>query len=80
MPFGDRQIMEGVIDLIYRLDDQIWIADYKTDDVAAEEVQAIADRYRSQAESYSRAVANSLGLPSVSFQFVFLRPGIAVDV
>jgi ATP-dependent helicase/nuclease subunit A len=80
MPFGEGQIMEGVIDLIYRLDDRIWIADYKTDDVAAEEVQAIADRYRSQAESYSRAVANSLGLPSVSFQFVFLRPGIAVDV
>ncbi len=72
--------MEGVIDLIYRLDDRIWIADYKTDDVAAEELQAIADRYRSQADSYSRAVTNSLGLPSVSFQFIFLRPGIAVDV
>jgi ATP-dependent helicase/nuclease subunit A len=31
MPLGEGQIMEGVIDLIYRLDDQIWIADYKTD-------------------------------------------------
>ena len=80
MPLGEGQIMEGVIDLIYRLDDRIWIADYKTDDVAAEDVQARADRYRSQAESYSRAVANSLGLPSVSFQFIFLRPGIAIDV
>jgi ATP-dependent helicase/nuclease subunit A len=73
-------MMEGVIDLIYRLDGRIWIADYKTDDVAAEALQGIADRYRSQADSYSRAVANSLGLPSVSFQFIFLRPGIAVDV
>ena len=72
--------MEGVIDLIYRLDDRIWIADYKTDDVAAEDVQARANRYRSQADCYSRAVASSLGLPSVSFQFVFLRPGVAVDV
>ena len=80
MPLGEDQIMDGVIDLIYRLDGRIWIADYKTDDVAAEELQAIADRYRSQAESYSRAVANSLGLPSVSFQFIFLRPGIAIDV
>jgi ATP-dependent helicase/nuclease subunit A len=77
---GEGQIMEGVIDLIYRLDDRIWIADYKTDDVAAEDVQARADHYRSQAESYSRAVTNSLGLPSVSFQFIFLRPGIAIDV
>jgi ATP-dependent helicase/nuclease subunit A len=80
MPLGEGQMMEGVIDLIYRLDDRIWIADYKTDDVTAVDVQARANRYRPQAESYSRAVANSLGLPSVSFQFVFLRPGIAIDV
>jgi ATP-dependent helicase/nuclease subunit A len=80
MPLGEGQIMEGVIDLIYRLDDRIWIADYKTDDVAAEDIQNRADRYRSQADSYSRAVASSLGLPSLSFQFVFLRPGIAIDV
>jgi ATP-dependent helicase/nuclease subunit A len=80
MPLGEGQIMEGVIDLIYRLDDRIWIADYKTDDVTAVDVQARADHYGSQAESYSRAVANSLGLPSVSFQFIFLRPGIAIDV
>jgi ATP-dependent helicase/nuclease subunit A len=80
MPLGEGQIMEGVIDLMYRLDDRIWIADYKTDDVAAEGVQIRADRYRSQADSYSRAVASALGLPSVSFQFVFLRPGIAIEV
>jgi len=80
MPLGEGQIMEGVIDLIYRLDDRIWIADYKTNDVAAEDLQAIADRYRSQADSYSRAVASSLGLPSLAFQFIFLRPGIAIDV
>jgi ATP-dependent helicase/nuclease subunit A len=80
MPLGEGQIMEGVIDLIYRLDDRIWIADYKTDDVAAADAQTRADRYRSQVESYSRAVASALGLPSVSFQFVFLRPGVAVDV
>ena len=56
MPCGEGQMMEGVIDLIYRLDGRIWIADYKTDDVAAEDVQARADRYRPQAEMYSRAV------------------------
>jgi ATP-dependent helicase/nuclease subunit A len=80
MPLGKGQIMEGVIDLIYRLDDRIWIADYKTDDVVAEDIQTRADRYRPQAVNYSRAVANSLGLSSLSFQFVFLRPGVAVDI
>jgi ATP-dependent helicase/nuclease subunit A len=80
MPLGEGQMMEGVIDLIYRLDGRIWIADYKTDDVAAEDARARADRYRSQADIYSRAVESSLGLSSLSFQFVFLRPGIAIDV
>jgi ATP-dependent helicase/nuclease subunit A len=80
MPEGEGQMMEGVIDLIYRLDGRIWIADYKTDDVAAEDASARADRYRSQAESYSRAVASALGLPSLSFQFIFLRPGVAIDL
>jgi ATP-dependent helicase/nuclease subunit A len=79
IPLSRDQVMEGVIDLIYRLDDRIWIADYKTDDVAAENVQARADRYRSQADSYSRAVESALGSSAVSFQFIFLRPGIAID-
>ena len=80
MPSGEGQMMEGVIDIIYRLDDRIWIADYKTDDVAAEDVQTRADRYRSQAETYSRAVTSSLGLSSLSFQLIFLRPGVAIDL
>ncbi|MEQ1563520.1 MAG: UvrD-helicase domain-containing protein [Nitrospiraceae bacterium] len=80
MPVGEDQLMEGVIDVIYKLDDRIWIADYKTDDVAAADVSARADRYRSQADRYSRAVASALGLSSLSFQFIFLRPAVAVNV
>jgi ATP-dependent helicase/nuclease subunit A len=80
MSLDDGQTMEGVIDLIYRLDGRIWIADYKTDDVRAEDAQGRADHYRSQAEMYSQAVENSLGLPSLSFRLIFLRPGIAIDV
>jgi ATP-dependent helicase/nuclease subunit A len=80
MPAGEGQVMEGVIDLIYRLDDRIWIADYKTDDVAAEDAPARADHYRLQAVMYSRAVENALGLSSLSFQFIFLRPGVAIEV
>ena len=80
MPWGEGQMMEGVIDLIYRLDDRIWIADYKTDDVVAEDVQTRVDRYRPQADMYLQAVERSLGLSSLSFQFIFLRLGMAVDV
>jgi ATP-dependent helicase/nuclease subunit A len=80
MSCGENQLVEGAIDLIYRLDGRIWIADYKTDEVAAEDVQARVDRYRPQAEMYMRAVERALGLASLSFQFIFLRPGVAVDV
>ena len=80
MPLGEGQTIEGVIDLIYRLDDRIWIADYKTDDVVAEDVPSRVDRYRTQAESYARAVATALGVSSVLSQLIFLRPGIAIDV
>jgi ATP-dependent helicase/nuclease subunit A len=80
MSFGENQLMEGAIDLIYRLDGRIWIADYKTDEVAAEDVQSRVDRYRPQAEMYVQAVERALGLSSLSFQFIFLRPGVAVDV
>jgi ATP-dependent helicase/nuclease subunit A len=80
MPLGEGQMMEGVIDLIYRLDDRIWIADYKTDEVVAEDVQIRVDRYRPQAEMYLRAVERALGLSSISSQLIFLRPGVAIDV
>jgi len=80
MSLDECQIMEGAIDLIYRFDGRIWIADYKTDDVAAEDIQDQAEHYRSQLESYSRAVTSSLGLQDLSSQFIFLRPGVALDV
>ena len=80
MPLAEGQMMDGVIDLIYRLDGWIWIADYKTDQVAAEDVRTRANRYRPQAEIYSRAVEKALGLSSLSFQLIFLRPGISIDV
>ena len=80
MPLGEGQMMEGVIDLIYRFEDRIWIADYKTDEVVAEDVQIRADRYRPQTEMYLRAVERALGLSSLSFQLIFLRPGVAVDI
>ena len=80
MSFSESQLVEGAIDLIYRLDGRIWIADYKTDEVVAEDVQSRVDRYRPQAEMYMRAVERALGLSPLSFQFIFLRPGVAVDI
>jgi ATP-dependent helicase/nuclease subunit A len=80
IPWDDRQVMEGVIDVIYRLDGKIWIADYKTDWISASEASARAEVYAHQAAIYREAASRCLGLSTISFQFLFLRPGVCVDL
>jgi len=80
MPWGERQVMEGVIDVIYRLDGKMWIADYKTDRTTISEAPARAELYAHQAAIYREAVTRCLGLSQVSFQFLFLRAGVGVDL
>jgi ATP-dependent helicase/nuclease subunit A len=80
MPWGNKQVMEGVIDLIYRLDGELWVADYKTDAISADQAAARAEQYRTQSEVYKVAVQESLGVESVRFHCVFLRCATAVEL
>ena len=80
MPWNEEQMMEGVIDIIYRLDGTIWIADYKTDRVTLSEVSEKATVYAPQALIYREAAAKCLGLSQVSCQLMFLRAGVTVDL
>ncbi|MCP9452123.1 MAG: UvrD-helicase domain-containing protein [Nitrospira sp.] len=79
MPWGERQVMEGVIDVIYRLDGTVWVADYKTDAIEAERAAAWAERYRVQAQVYKEAVRGSLHVEP-RFHCLFLRCGVAVEL
>jgi ATP-dependent helicase/nuclease subunit A len=79
MPWGEEQVMEGVIDLLYRLDGELWIADYKTDAVTGQEAAGRAERYREQGRAYKAAVGASLGEP-VRFHCLFLRCATAVEL
>jgi ATP-dependent helicase/nuclease subunit A len=79
MPWGDGQVMEGVIDLIYRLDGELWIADYKTDAISADQAAAQTEQYRPQSEIYKAAVKQSLGTEP-RFHCLFLRCGEAVEL
>lgn len=79
-PEVEPQVMEGVIDLIYRLDGLVWVADYKTDLVQDDEVTSRVTNYLPQARVYREAVSRGLGLERVGFQFIFLRNGRAVEV
>jgi ATP-dependent helicase/nuclease subunit A len=85
MPFvmpwnGGQQIMEGVIDLLYRFDGQLWIADYKTDMIPPDQVTARAEAYREQARLYRVAVEQSLKSTIAGFEFIFLRPGVVITI
>ena len=79
MPWGNRQVMEGVIDLIYRLDGELWIADYKTDAISANQAAARAEQYRTQSEVYKAAVKQNLGAEP-RFHCLFLRCATAVEL
>jgi ATP-dependent helicase/nuclease subunit A len=80
MPWGEGQVMDGVIDVIYRLDGKIWIADYKTERTSASEAPAKARLYTHQATIYREAVARCLAVSQTYFQILFLRAGLCVDL
>lgn len=80
IPWRDGQVMEGVIDLIYRLDGALWIADYKTDRIEAGEASARAQQYTQQAIAYRAAARHCLGGEAASFECVFVRPGVRVEM
>ena len=80
MPWGDGQVMEGVIDLIHRLDGELWIVDYKTDRISADQAAARAEQYRTQSEVYKAAARQSLGVDLVRFHCLFLRCATAVEL
>jgi ATP-dependent helicase/nuclease subunit A len=79
MPWGDRQVMEGVIDIIYRFDGELWVADYKTDGVSTAQAAGRAAQYRVQSEVYKAAVKQSLGAEP-RFHVLFLRCGAAIEL
>lgn len=77
-PVTPSCVMEGVIDVMYRRDQQIWIADYKTNRVE-KHAQAVQE-YRAQMEIYRQAAASALGQEPVRAQLIFLRSGLSVEV
>jgi ATP-dependent exoDNAse (exonuclease V) beta subunit len=79
MPW-EGAMMEGAIDLIYDDGGRLLVADYKTDSIDAAGAPAAAERYRVQAEIYTRAVRESLGRDVTAFRCLFVRPGVAVDL
>jgi len=74
------QVMEGVIDLLYERDGQLYLADYKTDRIEKSDLEKSAEIYRHQIQIYSGAVQRALKREVAGFKLIFLRLGEALEV
>ena len=57
LPRGDGQVLEGVIDLVFRGEDDWVVVDFKTDEI----VDTLVERYSSQVGWYVEASRRLLG-------------------
>ena len=73
-------VMEGVMDVVYEVADEVWVGDYKTDRVTASNVVGYAEAYRQQAQVYALAASRSLGLDVKGCKLLFIRIGETVTV
>ncbi len=76
----DGQVMEGVMDVLYEKEGNLYLADYKTDRVRREDLSRAMESYHHQAHIYSEAVRRSLQRDLAGFKLIFLRLGEAIQV
>jgi len=83
VPFAipwDGQVMEGVIDIIYRYGDKLYAADYKTDRVSEGEIESKIKEYSVSVDIYMNALRLCTGSDIAGFKLIFLSPGKSVQV
>ena len=79
IPWGDK-IMEGVMDVLYEKDGELYVADYKTDRVQGRDLSRVVQGYRHQAQIYSEAVRRCAQREVAGFKIFFLRLGEAIPI
>ena len=72
--------MRGFVDILYKIDDRIVIADYKTDYVPMTDLPVRAEKYQHQKDVYVEAVKRCLQIENPEFKLIFLRLGKAVSI
>jgi ATP-dependent helicase/nuclease subunit A len=73
-------IVQGVADVAVILPKEIWLLDFKTDRVAADELAEKTKMYESQLNLYARALERIYGRPVTERRLHFLALGITVPV
>ncbi len=74
------RVMEGYMDVVYEVAGEVWVGDYKTDNVMNSSLPGYAEKYRPQAEMYSNAASQALGIDVRGCKLFFLRIGEVVTV
>ncbi len=73
-------VVQGIIDMLVKTPGGLLVIDFKTDDVAGEQIAERANLYQRQLELYGRA-AEAILKQKVSGRWLyFLKPGCAVEV
>jgi ATP-dependent helicase/nuclease subunit A len=73
-------VVQGVADLVVLLPEEIWLVDFKTDRVRADELPAKTKLYSPQLKLYARALAKIYSRPVVHGWLHFLDARKTVDV
>ena len=70
---GEFVVVQGVADLVVLLPKEIWIIDFKTDEVRADELQEKIKIYEPQLKLYARALAKIYARPVMHCWLHFLK-------
>ena len=74
---ADNELLEGIFDLVYQIDDQnLGVVDYKTDSIhnQSEAEERMARAYHKQGEAYRELLSKATGHQVRRVSFVFLSP------
>jgi len=78
IPDGEFIVVQGAVDLAVILPNEIWIVDFKTDDVRGKELDARAAQYSVQLRLYAAALGQIYGKPVTQKWLHFLKTGRTV--
>jgi len=78
---GDQILLQGVVDCFFETEEGITVVDFKTDRMRSrEELAQRAQHYRTQLETYSRALERVLEKPVTRSVLYFLHVGETVEL
>ena len=76
----DQILLQGVVDCAIIDSDGITVLDFKTDRVTSDTVEAVAESYKIQVQTYARALSKIFQKKVISSQLYFFRIGAFIDV